>query len=262
MLLVVLLVACSAASPTPTPTSFDPISLIGEAAANIRAASSFRVSINETGPDYELLTDYATVYFRRVTAQYVAPGTMQATVRVLALGLPLDVQIYSQGSDQWYRAIWTGNQWVNQAFAPDFNPETLLAEDTGIQAALKAMQSLNYVGEEQLEDGTEVYHLSATADGTKMAALLGNLIEPIGTVDVDVFVDTSTHMPVRFMITEFNSPFAVTPEVTDSAGSTPEAEPVVWTIDLYDVNAPSEIVTPEVTAQTTPEMTVTAEAGS
>ena len=50
-------------------------------------------------------------------------------------------------------------------FAPGFNPESLIAEDTGIEAALKSLIDLSYVGETQLENGADVYHLAATANG-------------------------------------------------------------------------------------------------
>jgi hypothetical protein len=146
--------------------------------------------------------------------------------------------VFSHGADQWYRAIWTGNQWINQPFAPEFNPETLIAEDTGFQAALEALIDLSYVGGVQLENGADVHHLKATADGPDVAALLGNLIEPTGTVDVDVYIDRATNYPMRFGITEYDSLFTVTPEPGQ------EAEPVQWTIDVYDINAAPDISTP------------------
>ncbi len=235
-----LLVGCSGASNgAPTQAPPDSLDLVKEAATNIRSADTFRISVNQTGPDYMILTEFATVYFRRATAQYVTPGTMQATIRVIAGGLPIEVEVFSRGAEQWYRAIWTGNRWVKEAFAPGFNPETLIAQDTGIEAALKSLVDLSYVGDEQLENGVSVYHLAATANGPDVAALLGGLIAPVGNVGVDVYIDRETRYPSRFVITEYASPFAVTPE----AGQ--DAEPVVWTIDIYDLNATAELATPE-----------------
>lgn len=247
IVLVVLVVGCSTAPAAETETPPDPVKLITEAATNIRSAKTFRISVDEVGPDYILYTEYATVFFRRAVAQYVAPGMMQATIRVLAAGLPIQVDVFSRGAEQWYRAIWTGNQWLNQPFAPDFNPELLLAEETGFQAALEALIDLKYVGGTQLENGADVHHITASADGPDVAALLGNLIEPSGTVNVDVFIDRITLFPARFIITEFDSLFTTTPEPGDSS------DPVEWTIDVYDVDAPAEISTPpglEATAET------------
>lgn len=249
IVLMLILVGCAGNDAPPTPTPTDPLALIAEAAANIRAAETFRIDVSQTGPDYTILTEYAPVYFRRASAQYVAPGMMQATVRVIAAGLPLDVDVFASGAAQWYRAIWTGNNWINEAFAPGFNPETLIASETGFQAALNALTDLDYAGEETLESGAPVHHIAARAQGEEVNALLAGLIETRGEVDVHVYIHRETRMPVRFVITEYDSPYAVTPEAGE------EAEPVVWIIDLYDINAPAELSTPEVTAEATAEAT-------
>jgi LppX_LprAFG lipoprotein len=251
ILLVALLVGGCASSP-PTEAPPDPVEVVRQAAANIRAANTFRISVDQSGPQYQIYTDYATVLFRRAIAQYVAPGMMEATIRVIAAGLTISVDVFSHGTDQWYRAIWTGNQWVNQAFAPDFNPETLIAEDTGFQAAMKALIGLSYKGTDQLESGAQAYHLAATANGPDVAALLGGLIQPVGTVNVDVYVDTETRFPDRFIITEFNSPYAVVTEPGKPV------DPIVWTIDLYDINAAPDIATPEAVNEATLEATAEA----
>ena len=245
---LVLLVGCSGNgnSATPTPT-FDPLALVTEAAANIRSAETFRISVTQTGPDYMLGTEYGTAVFNSATAQYVAPREMQANVRVGVAGLPIQIDVFSRGADQWYRAIWTGNQWLNQPFQEGFNPETLISAEAGIQSALDSLIQLSYVGEEQLESGATVYRLVASANGPDVSALLGGLIEPVGQVTVDVFIDTTTRQPARFVIQEFNSPFAATPE----AGA--EAEAVVWTIDVYDINAPSELDAPPENTAEAPE---------
>lgn len=245
-----LFTGCTPAPAAETPTPINPLDLVTVAAGNIRSANTFRITVDETGPDYTIYTEYAPVFFRRATAQYVAPGIMQARVRVVAAGIPIDIDIYSQGALQFYRAIWTGNQWVQQAFAQDFNPETLIAENTGFEAALKALIDLSYVGEATLESGVQTYHLSATANGPDVAALLGGLIEPLGVVEVEAYVDKTTRQPARFVITEHDSPYAVTPEAGQAA------QPVVWTIDIYDINAPSEVTPPDMldaTAEATPD---------
>lgn len=232
-----LLAGCTG-NATPTPT-LDPLALVTEAAANIRTAETFRISVTQDGPDYMLPTEYGTAFFRSATAQFVAPREMQANVRVVAAGLPIQIDVFSRGADQWYRAIWTGNQWLNQAFQEGFNPEALVSEEAGFQSALDSLIELNYVGEAELESGAQVYHLTATANGPDVTALLGGLIEPVGEVIVDVYIEQETRQPVRFIIQEFNSPFAATPEAGE------DGVPVVWTIDLYDIDAPPELDAPE-----------------
>jgi len=169
---------------------------------------------------------------------------MEANIRVIAGAIPIQVDVFSHGPDQWYRALWTGNRWVNQMFAEGFNPETLIAEKTGFDSAVRAMINLKYIGQDQLENGVQTDHLEATANGPDVTALLGGLIAPVGIVEVDSYIDKSTKYPARFTITEHNSPFSVTPE----AGQ--EAKPVVWSIDLYDINAPADLSTPEAYAPT------------
>lgn len=242
ILLAALLIGCTGSPAEPTAEPIDSLALVKEAAANIRSADTFRISVEQAGPDYQIYTEYTTVLFRRATAQYVAPGTMQAAIRVIAAGLPIDIEVFSRGAAQWYRAIWTGNQWVEQPFAPDFNPEMLIAEETGIEAALQSLIELDFVGETNLENGAPVYHLSASANGPDVSALLGGLIEPVGVVGVDVYIHRETRYPARFVITEQDSPYAVTPE----PGM--ENEPIIWTIDVYDVDAPAELATPEIAA--------------
>lgn len=248
---IILLAACSGNAATPPRTSIDPLALVTEAAAQIRSADTFRIDVTQEGPNYTIYTEYAPVFFRRATAQYVAPREMQARIRVIAFGLPIEIRVYSRGADQYYAAVWTGENWINQPFAPGFNPETLIAEETGFQSALSALIELNYVGEATLENGTPVHHISSRAQGDQVAALLAGLIAPVGDVTVDVYVHRETGFPARFVITEFDSPYAETPEPGQ------DAEPVTWMIDLYDINAAPDLDVPplEAAPEVTPEVT-------
>jgi hypothetical protein len=235
-----VLAACggggAATTPTPSP---DPIDLVQQTAENIRSADTFRLAVTQQGPDYAINTDYGSVLFRRASAQYVSPGVIQASVRVNAAGIPLDVDVFSRGENQWYRAIWTGNNWLNQAFSPGFNPESLIAEDTGFQAAMDSVIDLSYIGTTTLENGANVHHLRGTADGSDVNALLVGLIETQGVVGVDIFIDQTTLYPARVTLTE---------TVYDEDG-TPTVEPRIWTIDILDINAPANLDDPEVGAR-------------
>jgi len=255
-LTMVILAGCTGGSTSDeaTPTPIDNIALITQAANLIRSVETFRMDVSQEGPDYIIPTVYANVFFRRANAQYVSPGTMQASIRVVAAGLPISIDVFSRGANQWYRAIWTGNNWLNEAFAAGFNPEALIAEDTGFNAALQALIDLDYVGQETLESGVTTHHLRGTAQGEDVNALLVGLIETVGIVVVDIYVDVATGYPVRFMITEENSPYAVTPQPGE------QAEPVVWIMDIYAINEPAQLDDPEMetveaTAESTPEST-------
>lgn len=231
--LSVLLLALAACAGPATEEALNPVQLITTAANNIRATHTFRMSVQRTGAAYYVETDLGRVDFRRAVAQYVAPNILQATVRLIAAGLPADVDVFSQGENQWYRhALLTANLWYNAPFAEGFNPEELIAEDTGFQMALKSLIDLAYRGRSSLEDGTPVYHLSGTARGEDIAALLANLVETTGNVLVDVFIDQNLMIPVRFVI--------VQPDTKTER----EPEPTTWTVDVYDVNAEPELDPP------------------
>lgn len=231
-----LLAACDGAGPAATSMPPpEPLALVTEAANSIRAADTFRMIVDQTGPTYPIETQFGPVSFRRANAQYAAPDTLQAAIAVLALGARIDVDVFARGADQWFRApLWTGDQWLHATFAPGFNPEILIAQDAGFQAAVDAARELEYVGETQLENGQNVHHIRGVADGPALNGLLVGLIEMQGEVAVDVFIDRETGLPARFVLTE------------PVEGSD---EPRVWTLDILDVNAPAVLDDPEATAE-------------
>lgn len=243
MLLASILVGCAG---TPTEPPPDPMALVTEAAENIRQTDTFRMLVERTGAPYYILTDLGNVAFRRAEAQYVAPNVMEAHVRLIAAGLPTEVGVFSRGDEQWYKNdILTGGRWYNAPFSPGFNPQALIAEETGFQQSLQALIGMTYVGDVTLEDGSPAYQLDATANGGDVTALLAGLIEMGGTVEVQVYIHRETRMPVRFVITQ---PDTVTED---------EPEPTTWTIDIYDVNGAATVDDPEpnaiMPADATPE---------
>ncbi|MBZ0293216.1 MAG: LppX_LprAFG lipoprotein [Anaerolineae bacterium] len=227
LLFTLLLAACQTETVAPPP---DPLALVTEAGDHIRASETFRLEVLSSGAPYPVQTDFGPdVLFRQIKAQYVAPDTLQGSVRLVVAGIPADVDVYAAGTEQWFRnAVLTGGQWANQAFAPGFNPQVLIADDTGFQSALKSLIELEYVGEESLEDGTAVYHLKGVARGEDIATLLASLVVIEGDPHVDVYIDREQRLPVRFVITLPND----------------ETDPTVWTLDVYDVNADPELNPP------------------
>jgi hypothetical protein len=238
-LLMLLLVGCQTATPEPPP---DPLDLITEASANIRETEAFKMIVEQTGAPYFIETDLGRVLFRRAEAQYAAPGEMQAEVRLRTpIGLTAVVDIFSRGEEQWYRNdILTGDRWYNAPYSPGFNPETLIAEESGFQAALAALIDMEYIGEVTLESGAPAYHLHSTAEGPQVTALLAELIVLPGEVTVDVYIHRETGLPVRFVIIDPNS-------ITDE-----EPDPTTWTIDVYDFDGEVALEDPEADPNTIP----------
>lgn len=247
-LLMSALAACQPApSATPTPPP-DPLTLVTEAAQTVRRLDTFRMQVNTAGAPYYIATQLGNVQFRRAVAQYIAPDVMQANVRLIAAGLPIEVDVFSRDENQWYRNdVLTANRWYHAPFSPGFNPRTLIAEETGFQASLKALIDLALVGVETLEDGSPVLHLKATARGEDVTALLAGLIYMSGIVNVDVYIHQERTYPVRFVIMQ--------PDTVSDA----QPEPTTWTIDIYDLNDSAEIDDPEAAdaAVTTVEAVVT-----
>jgi len=231
-MLLALAAGCGAAPATEIPP--DPVTLVAQAAANIRASDRFRMTVERTGAPYEVDTGLGRVTFRRASAQYVAPDTLQATVSLTAAGLTAEVDIFARGENQWFRnVILTGGSWLNAPFAEGFNPQVLIAEETGFEAALAAVRELTYAGPAALEDGTPVHRISGVAEGHDISALLAGLIEASGPTQVEVYIHRETGLPARFVI--------VQPETASEQFPTP----TTWTVDIYDYGAPARLDDPE-----------------
>lgn len=241
----VMLMACGDGGGQPPEDSLE---LLRESAEKIRAAETFRLYIEQSGRPAifyiyfdEAQTQLVEIEYRFARAQYVAPDILQATARVIvkSLGnLPIDAEIFSRSTEQWYRLPPALSNWIKGDFAPGFNPATLIADDSGFQTALTTLKSLEWVENITLDNGQPVYHLTGIADGPAVKALVVGLIDPAGDVPVDVYVNRDTGMPVRLILT--------LPETADADNP----DPTRWTIDVYDVNAPSELTPPEIASET------------
>lgn len=241
MLFAVLVMAGCAGEDSATPTQ-EPRELLSDAAAKIRESSSFKLYILQEGAPYDFKigvtadpADWMTVRFRLAEGQFVAPDQIQAkaSVRVGAVGAPIEVEIYARGDDQWFRVPTLSIPWQNSPFAPGFSPLALLAVDSGFDAALSSLIELEFLGNLTLEDGQPVYHLRGISDGEKVASLVVGLLDIEGNVPVDVYINRETGFPVRVEVTQ---PDTVSAEYPD---------PTKWIIDVFDINADAVIEPPQ-----------------
>lgn len=248
LLLVVLLLAaltgCAGDASDATP-SVEPLTLLQEAADKIRMADTFKLYVLQRGAPYNFLInlsenpdDLMTVQFRLAEGQFVSPDELFASASVKSNILTMEVEIYANGTDQWFRAPALSIPWINAPFAPGFDPVALVSDDGGFEAALTSLVELSFMGAISLEDGQPVWHLRGTADGAKVAALVVGLLEIEGSVPVDVYIHRETGYPARVLVTQ------------PGTESTDNPDPTQWVIDVYDVNAPADFETP--TAQTAP----------
>lgn len=244
LIMVWVLAGCGGDATQQAAATRTPADMVKQAAANVRPVDTLKMTIERSGAVYLFQADMGTVAFNRLEGQYVAPDTIQAKARVMLGKLPLDIDVFAKGADQWIRGIFSNMEWQKTDFATGFNPQTLISqENSGLQVAMASLKDVKQVGEESLEDGTAVYHLSATAAGQDVSALVAGLLQMTGQVTVDLYVDKAQILPLKFVVVQPDT-------ITDT-----EKDPTTWTIEIYDFNVPATLETPEATAEPTAEAT-------
>lgn len=246
-IVILALTGCTGTAATNEPPP-DSAQLLKQATDNILAVQSLKIIVDRTGADYILKTDIGSATFNRMEAQYGAPNKMQAKAKVTLHQLPVEIEIFAQDDDQWWRLV--GTNWAKQTFLPGFNPRSLLTqEDRGLRAAFAALENVKYVGDEQLDDGTPVYHLNATADGDKISWMMLYLVQISGQTTIDVYIDKDKRLPQRLVVVQ-----------PDTA--TDKQKPTTWDMEFYDFNVDAKLVAPATPAESTAEATAEATAGS
>lgn len=229
LLLVMGLTAC-APSTEPLP---EPLPLLETAAQQIHDAESFKIEVWREGAPYYIISDVieGDLLFERATMGYISPDVLEGTVRAQLGVIPFTLKILARGDLQWVQLPGLG--WSNELyFAYGFNPEQLIAQETGFRAALSALIDIEMLGRTNI-DGTPVYHMRGQADGAAVTDLLVGLIEFSDTVTIDAYIHAETNYPARLIITMPNTETAEVPE------------PTQWYIEVYDFNQPVEITGPE-----------------
>jgi hypothetical protein len=239
-ILILAITGCSGsgASATNEPPP-DAAQLLTQATDNILKANSLKIIVDRTGADYVLTTDIGSASFNRMEAQYDAPNLMQAKAKVTLHQLPVEIEIFARDDDQWWRLV--GSNWSKQIFLPGFNPRSLLTQqDRGLRAAFASLENVKYVGDEQLDDGTPVYHLTATADGDKISWMMLYLVQISGSTTIDVYIDKDKKLPQKLVVVQPDTK-------TDKVGAT------TWNMEFYDFDTANNLVAPAV--EGTPEST-------
>ncbi len=239
---ILAITGCSATPATNEPPP-DPAQLLKQATENILAVNTLKIIVDRTGVDYVLKTDVGSAIFNRMEAQYVAPNLMQAKAKVTLHQLPVEIEIFARDDDQWWRIV--GTNWSRQTFLPGFNPRALLTEqDRGLRAAFASLENVQYAGDEQLDDGTPVYHLTATADGDKISWMMLYLVQISGKTTIDVYIDKDKRLPQKLVVVQ-----------PDTA--TDKLKPTTWDMEFYDFNTAAKL-TPPSDSEATPESTAEA----
>lgn len=221
VLTLIWLAGCGGPStppPTPTPTPDEWLDRAGEAALAIKSAQF--TLIREGTP--AVLDPATNTTFTEAAGKYQAPDRVSATVKVTLLGNTLSVQMLWLPEGNYLSNPLTGAFSEAPAEAT-FNGVAVFGAG-GIPGVLKdGIQNAAMVGTETIEE-VETYHLKGEADGEKLAALTAGALAAGTSYLVDVWMNTTTHNPVRLHITE-----------PDGNG---------WMIDLFAFGEPVEIQAP------------------
>ncbi|TVR20644.1 MAG: LppX_LprAFG lipoprotein [Anaerolineaceae bacterium] len=233
-LLAVILAACGNDNGNDAEETIDPAAILSHAAELMQETDTFSLEVLTDGAPFDFAIDLGVglvnVRFIRAIGQFINPSEVQARVNVRSGG-SLEITIYADGEDQWFRAPLVG--WVNQDFADGFDPSRIIQEGGGFEAAVGALRDLRYMGHETI-NGIGTYHFGGNADGSGLTDLLVGLIEIEGEVPVEVFVHRETNYPVRLIIDTIPQ---TVDEVTDG-------DITRWIVDVFDINAPDEIERP------------------
>ncbi|MEM6283301.1 MAG: LppX_LprAFG lipoprotein, partial [Chloroflexota bacterium] len=150
----------------------DPIDVLNNAGEVFNTAETFKIEVLQEGAPYFIETDVTegALRFQRATMSYEAPDVIQGNVRATVFGAPFPFGVLARGEAQWVQLPGIG--WTNAYyFAYGFNPQDLIAEETGFNAALNALLDIEMVGRESL-DGIPVFHMTGRADGKAVTDLL------------------------------------------------------------------------------------------
>ena len=212
--------------PPPAASLTDPKALLDCATQIIQQSKALKIKLQVSGAP-AIVTGAVSmgsipIQFLTADGEYVAPDAVYATVKAKLAGIAGQVDVIAIGDDQWYRnAILTGNKYLKATFSPGFKPANLISSGQGIQSALQSVSNLTLVGKENLF-GQDVYHLTGIADGVKVTSLTVGLIVSKASVNLDIYIDTTTLQAVEIVI--------VQPETV----TTTEPDPTRWDLELFD----------------------------
>ena len=235
--LIILLAACNGDSKSAKDNSSDPREVVNDAAQKLDNANSFELILAVEGSpvylDVSNILDDAILALQRAEGEFVAPDKIRATVTVLFQDIPTEVNMLAIGEEQfiWHQLI-TRGQWQAETLAAGFNPASLKSDETGIANAVRSLENLEFVGNEDL-DGIEVTHVRGTVEASLVQSVTVGLIgTDIGNIKADLFIRTRDGQLEKMTLEE---------PLREG-----EESPTIWTIALYGYNGDYTIEKPEI----------------
>jgi hypothetical protein len=229
-----LITACGAEQPSnEIPT--DLRELLGEVVENMQATDTFQLTLEQIGPPYPLLLSLDGVSvieaeLQRGTAQFINPNELFINAK-LRIGFSVSVDIFSRDERQWV-SFPSGGSWHQLPPFPDFDISRLMAENDGMDYAMKNLNDIEFIGEETLIDGTTALHLQANATGDVVYSLLFGLVVLDENVQVDVYITPDDKRLALVELTMLES----------NLGDNDEKS--VWRLEFYGYNEPQYFDSP------------------
>ncbi len=209
--------------------------LLDAAVDRLQAAESFKLTITQTGEPYPLALTFDGVNMlpaslQSAEAQYISPDELHISA-LLQLFIPLSLDIYSLGEQQWL-SFPSGAAWLQLPAFEDFNVNRLLAPGDGIEYVVDNLNAPRIIDAEALVDEDATWTLQARAAGAGISGLLFGFIEPQDDVEI---LATVTAADGHFAALEIT--------MLETVGD-PEKEPSVWHILFHDYDGPRDFQTP------------------
>jgi hypothetical protein len=236
LLLVLVLAACNGNGNDDESEDADPQELMNEAAQQIDDAETFQIQLKVEGAPVSLNAESIGVAmdlnFKSAVADFVSPDRLGGNVEVQLEDSVVDFVVRVIGEEQYVQLpSLLGGGWQNVRFLSDFNPSQLVG-DAGIAAALRSVQNVELVGEEEL-DGLPVYHLRGTIEaGLVRAVTVGLIGTEEGSLPIDLYIRRRDNRLETFRIVE---------PAAEEGGDT-----TTWTISLYDYNEDMSVEVPDI----------------
>ena len=225
-----LIFAAALCSPGHAQATQDVRDLFEAAVAHLGAASSFRMSIEQSGARYPLALTFDGVTMIPATlnsadAQFISPNELYIQVSAHML-FTLNMDVYSLDDRQWI-SFPSGAPWFMLPAFEGFDVNRLMADDDGIQRVADNLRDLRIVE----DDEHEGWHLQAVADGEDVSGLLFGFIAPQAGVELDFWLDAAGRFARIEML------------MLETLADDPD-EPSRWTIAFSDFDAPREFEPP------------------
>lgn len=210
-------------------TEISPRALLDGAVAELQAAESFRLAIEQTGEPYQLALTLDGVHLLPASllsaeAQIISPDQLHISALV-RMFIPLSLDVYSRVDRQWL-SFPSGAPWIPLPAFEGFDISRLLATDDGIDWAMSSLRAARLSKAEALVDERRAWRIEARAPAEAVERLLFGLIAPQDDVAIDAYIGVADG---RLLLIEI-----VMLETVSDMGK----EPSVWRIKFYDYDAP------------------------